>query len=382
MAPRARASSRISGTRSLQAPVITTFQMTPATDTGIAGDQNTNITQPQFIGQVYNSFPGTVANLSVYVEFNGLHPALNGGFDLAVGGGGRGFTGTYDVLATTNAAGTFSVTPSVPLPQGYQRPSSWLSAQADSPPCRGSPLRSSPPSGSTSRRQAITGSLPGQRHAAPPSPANLSSLQSLTFNVQDPVNQPYAYLATPSQVLFPAIDPATAANISNYSLVLNSDGTRPTSRSTSPRRPLLPIPPPPHHLIRRSRDQHRRLQRHDRSHLRPGLPAGNYKLIAHTKELTYPGLQDAAGNPLSADFTYSFSLQSQPVFITNIAMESTYSNNGSTAIGGPRSYYELPTTLPGYTPRAAAPPTAWVVDLSNPIPYAIPTAAATRTTSS
>ena len=48
--------------------------MTPATDTGIAGDQNTNLSQPQFIGQVFNSFPGTVANLSVYVEFNGLHP--------------------------------------------------------------------------------------------------------------------------------------------------------------------------------------------------------------------------------------------------------------------------------------------------------------------
>ncbi len=108
------------GYKVLQAPVITLFQMTAQTDTGIAGDQNTNITQPQFIGQVYNTFPGTVSNLSVYVEFNGLHPALNGGFDLAVGGGGRGYTGNYDLQVTTNAAGTFSVTPSVPLPEGYQ----------------------------------------------------------------------------------------------------------------------------------------------------------------------------------------------------------------------------------------------------------------------
>ena len=83
-----------------------------------------------------------------------------------------------------------------------------------------------------------------------------------------------------------------------------------------------------------------------------GIPAGNYEFIAHTKEQTYPGLLDAAGNPLASDFVYDFSLQSQPVFITNIAMESAYSNDGSTAIGGPRSYYELPSTVPGYVPRA------------------------------
>ncbi len=37
--------------------------MTPtaANDTGIVGDQNTNISQPTFIGQVYAPFPGTVA---------------------------------------------------------------------------------------------------------------------------------------------------------------------------------------------------------------------------------------------------------------------------------------------------------------------------------
>ena len=104
-----------------------------------------------------------------------------------------------------------------------------------------------------------------------------------------------------------------------------------------------------------------------------GIPAGNYELIAHTKEsgLT-PACQDAAGNPLAADFIYDFSLQTEPVFITDMAMESTYSNNGSTVIGGDRSYYELPSTVAGYTARAAAPPTAFVVDLSNPIPYADP----------
>ena len=30
----------------------------------------------------------------------------------------------------------------------------------------------------------------------------------------------------------------------------------------------------------------------------PGLPAGQYEFVAHTTELQYPGLTDAAGNPL------------------------------------------------------------------------------------
>ncbi len=46
---------------------------TPTNDTGIVGDQNTNISEPSFIGQVYAPFPGTVADLQVYIEFDGLH---------------------------------------------------------------------------------------------------------------------------------------------------------------------------------------------------------------------------------------------------------------------------------------------------------------------
>ena len=44
-------------------------------------------------------------------------------------------------------------------------------------------------------------------------------------------------------------------------------------------------------------------------------------------------------------------------------------SNGVT-IGGPRSYYELPAdpAIPGYQARAAAPPTQFVMDFSNPLP--------------
>ena len=140
------------GLKTLVAPVLTTFQMTAATDTGIAGDQNTNLSRPQFIGQVYNSFPGTVANLSVYVEFSGLHPALNGGFDLAVGGGGRGHVGNYDILATTNSAGTFTIAPPR-CRKATSEPRSWWSARSTSLVWRGCPPRSNMPSTSTRPRR-------------------------------------------------------------------------------------------------------------------------------------------------------------------------------------------------------------------------------------
>ncbi len=75
------------GFESLQAPSITTFTMEPSSETGIGGEQNTNLSQPQFIGQVYVPFPGSIAGDQVYVQFSGDN---NGNTTLMVGGGGRG----------------------------------------------------------------------------------------------------------------------------------------------------------------------------------------------------------------------------------------------------------------------------------------------------
>ena len=110
-----------------------------------------------------------------------------------------------------------------------------------------------------------------------------------------------------------------------------------------------------------------------------GLPAGEYEFIAHTTELQYPGLTDAAGNPLNditvpgegtKDFVINFDVQPTPVYITGMAYESTYSSNGSTVVGGPQSYYEL-TPAGGTNTRdnVPAPPTAVVLDFSTLLPY-------------
>ncbi|HEV3311148.1 MAG TPA: S8 family serine peptidase, partial [Chloroflexota bacterium] len=123
------------GLLQLTPPAITTFVMTPtaANDTGIVGDQNTNISQPTFIGQVFAPFPGTVAGLQVYIEFDGIH---NGNITLGVGAGGRGFTGTYDMIATTDANGSFSFT-APPLPEGFQHVQAVVVGQVDQPPLPG-----------------------------------------------------------------------------------------------------------------------------------------------------------------------------------------------------------------------------------------------------
>ena len=88
--------------------------------------------------------------------------------------------------------------------------------------------------------------------------------------------------------------------------------------------------------------------------------------VAHTTELQYPGLTDAAGNPLddttvpnegTKDFIINFDIQPQPVYITSMALESTYASNGSTVIGGEQSYFELPPTGGANTrDNVAAPP--------------------------
>ena len=93
-----------------------------------------------------------------------------------------------------------------------------------------------------------------------------------------------------------------------------------------------------------------------------------------------PGLTDAAGNALDdtstvhrrgdQGFVINFDIQPTPVYITNMAFESTYSANGSTVIGGPQSYYELPPAGGTNTrDNVPAPPTAVVIDFSNQLPY-------------
>jgi large repetitive protein len=367
------------GLETLGPPVITSFELTPvpSNETGILGDQNTMVSQPTFIGQVYTTFPGTVANLPVYIQFSGLHL---GDITLAPGAGGRGFTGNYDLQVFTDSSGTFTLT-APPLPEGFQRAEAVVVGQPDSPPLPGYSsgyndnfrIDKTPPqiTGASFTPGGATLPLPNDPQ---PNITDIAALTTLTLNVVDQSNQAIPALTTPALVVFPALNPATAANISNYSLINTSAGNANESQyiATATFVTGLPVLDPTNTYIVDYTGQINLT-------FAPGLPAGVYEFVAHTTELQYPGLTDAAGNPLddtsvvgegTKDFIINFDIQPTPVYITGMAFESTYSQNGSTAIGGPQSYYELPPSGGTNTrDNVKAPPTAVVIDFSNPLPY-------------
>src|SRR5205807_901169 len=102
--------------------------------------------------------------------------------------------------------------------------------QPDSPPLPGlsSPfdhvfrIDETPPTIVSASIAPGTGTLP----LGPPG-TTLARLTSLSLDVVDPINPTTGPLATPPQVFFPALDPATASNISNYSLTNLDDPTDP-----------------------------------------------------------------------------------------------------------------------------------------------------------
>ena len=103
-----------------------------------------------------------------------------------MGPNGRGITGSYNVLTTTNSAGTFTVAPSA-LPKGFQGAQVVVVGEVDQAGLAGLASAQQHNFRIDQTPPTITGI--GQINGTtPPSPANLSSLQSLTLDVQDPVN--------------------------------------------------------------------------------------------------------------------------------------------------------------------------------------------------
>ena len=359
----------------LSAPIVTTLNLAPSSDTGIPGDNNTAINQPTFIGQVASSFPGTVAGLTVLIQFNGYH---GGNFTLAPQGG-RGYTGSFDIQTTTDANGSFTFTPPFTLPEGFQRVRVVVIGQPDSPPLPGysSQIETAFRVDRTAPQIVAATLTPGSSPLAmgPNSTTNLNALTQLSLNVIDPINQGFAAFATPTQILFPALDPSIAGNISNYQLI-NLDDTADPDKSrfiatatfvatagnfaagSTPGRNSTSDP---------------YSGRIDLT-FAPGLNKGRYELIVHTKGIGYGGLVDAAGNSLNeagvpgqqpGSFVLNLSIQPTPIYVQSVSA-NVPNAQGNTLL--PRSYYEI-------NPRAgdtvSAPPTVFNVDLSNPLPTGV-----------
>ncbi|OJW22580.1 MAG: hypothetical protein BGO49_00940 [Planctomycetales bacterium 71-10] len=354
------------GLLQVKAPVITAFALDSSStnDTGIGGDSNTRNTTPQFIGQVYNTFPGTVSNLAYYVQFNSLN---GGGFSLSVGSDGRGFAGSFNVSGVTDANGSFTFTTPTSLPEGFQRARAVVVGQSDAPPLPGASSqldrafrvdRTSP-----YVQAAYNTDAQGNRVLIDPNGnSSISALPSIVLDVYDPSKQAAPYLATPGNVIYPALTPNAAENLGNYELFVEINGqllnvsqyiTQARFTSQSP-----DLNPDGTIASYKGRVQ---------LSLASGLPAGRYTLVAYgTRTVngqSQPGLVDAAGNSLLPNYVVNFNLQQQPVYITNMAMTDSADPNTYNSVGGPGAYFDVGGS------RALAPPAAFMLDFSNPLPF-------------
>ncbi len=336
----------------VQAPLITFFSLTPSSysPAGISGNQNLNNPQPTFIGQLTSSFPAAVGGLTILAQFNAYH---GGVLNLLPGTNGRGFSGTYDITATTDATGKFTFQSPAPLVDGLNTMTVLAVGAQDiaTQPGLSSFIQYSLRIDTTD--PTITGSNLTNG-------VNLNNLNSISLFVTDPVNpnNNSSPFAVPPTLNYPALNPNSADNTSNYTLINTTTGVNYTgfitaANFTSTTVRTLPNQPYTGTVV---------------LSIATGLPAGSYTLTAHTTESTYPGLVDSAGNPLSADFNVSFNIQSSPAYIESMTAVSTLPDGTTATMGLARAYFEqLPASGATLRDNVPAPPNQIDVIMSNPL---------------
>ena len=351
----------------LTAPEISFFQLEPASDSGVQGDENTNNRRPVFIGQVRSSLLGGVANLVVVAQINSRQP--NDLLALRVGTNGRGLLGTSptDIVTTTDANGTFRIEVPDDLVDGFHLIRVGVIGALDAPPQNGlATVFNASVRIDTSRplvRPDLT-LINGQ----PVTTAPYSSITSFQFSILDPIVAARPALEVPANLDYFALDPSAAISLANYRLVrvtdVNGNPIQPEDltrfissiRFTPTPREFTPVDGYTGRI---------------NMTLNPGLPAGSYQLRA------LPGLVDAAGNsivPSAQSFINLIDLnlviQSQPVFITDVQFEATDPNTGETVLRPDKSFFEIPGPV-GTVGRAPTPPSVIRFDFSEqlqPIP--------------
>lgn len=344
----------------LRAPIIAslTLEQTSVSDTGILGDMNTQNARPWFTGNVRSVFPQATSGLLVAVSFSGLH---GGTSDLGLGFGGRGFVGTNDLgstVVTTDANGNFRFQAPTNLAEGYQFVRIVVVGASDIDTLPGY-------SATLDARFRTDYTSPQITGVGPTPPQTTNALQSITLLVNDPSVPGTGSLATPLTVSYPALDPATVANLSNYrllNLTTNQDLSAYIQSATfvpGPARVTTSSPFTGQVLVS----------------ITPGLPAGQYQFTAFTGATTAggSGIRDAAGNPIDGDpttpglqdFTYIYNLQSEPVYITGVqaAVPNPTTVGGYDLYTRAGQYFELPA--PGQSSEVPAPPSEFRINFSN-----------------
>ncbi len=352
------------GVINLQPPHVLYVKLDPNSDSGLKADQTTNNTQPTFVGQVTESFPGAIAGLQVAVQFNGLH---DGTFDLTQGANGRGYnpSASVDVFATTDANGVFHFQVPQTLADGFYTVRVVVVGAPDQPPLPGlSTVFDQSFRIDTTSPTLTTDPTSVQQNAY------LSSLTNgITLNAIDPINPTDLGnpLSVPLQYQISALDPSTATNISNYQLinVQNDSNYNPANASTY-------IDESSYIASVTYTDTTNRSQTNSpltgKVHVsfNPGLPNGRYLLVARYPQKGYQGITDAAGNSLDGssslaglqNYELYFNFRSTPAYVTNA---QNISPDGTST--GPRAFFEVPA--PGTPQYAPAPPNSFVMDFSS-----------------
>ncbi|MEW4567156.1 S8 family serine peptidase [Tautonia sp. JC769] len=350
------------GGRMVMAPQIVQLGLTAQSDTGLPGDRNTNQARPTFSGFVAAPFPATNAGLQVAVQFV---QDRAGGLDLDVGTDGQGFVGSPDLIVTTDASGFFTFQAPENLRQGFHQVRIVVVGESDNSSEDGEASRAD-----LSFRVDDTGPL--VTASSIPMDSRISNLRNITLNFSDPIRptDPNDPLAVPAQLDIPALDPRTAENLGNYSLYnLGPDRTLGTADDIDLSRFIQSATFTSTTSRGVSTDPYTAQVELNFS---DGLPEGRYVLVARTQGSGFSGIRDAAGNPLDNNtgqagnqsfFTF-FELQPESAFVSNFtAFSPSLTNPGQMVPSGPRAFYEV--QVPGFTPRAQAPPTMFHIDFSN-----------------
>ena len=241
------------------------------------------------------------------------------------------------------------------LPEGFQYAVAVVVGQPDSPPLPG--LASSLHRRVPDRQDApqITGASFTQGGAALPLPngpaPNITTISSLTHALAQRGRSGQSARPRRSarrrRSIFDALNPTTADEHQQLLAGQHHD-QHATSRSTSPRATFVAEPA----TVNADRTYIIAYNGWVNLTFTPGLPAGQYEFVAHTTRapVSRPHRRRRQlprrhrPSPARAPRTSSSTSTSSPRRSTSpsMALESTYSANGSTVIGGAQSYFELP----------------------------------------
>ena len=341
------------GLREVKAPQIIYTTLDAASDTGAPFDQNTSASRPTFVGQIKADFPAAISGVTVVAQYN----VPNGTFDLDLGAGGRGWSGSPQIITTTNGTGNFTLTyptSQSALDNGYYKLRTLVVGQSTDNVLPGLSSKMDQSFRIDLTHPIATSSLVNNSF--------VSALRSITLDITDPVLPIGASpFAVPTLFDVPALMVKTATNISNYKLTnLGPDGIFGTSDDRDASAYIKDVTYVNTSIRVNTSDPYTGKVT---VNFVPSIPQATYFFQTTTS------ITDSAGNSL-VPFSTTVNVNPVPVYITDFKLGNTsidpLTNLADfTPTGGPRSLFEIPNVNPTIPQAADAPPDTIHIDFSN-----------------